>query len=180
MILEIEKAVKTLKSGGIIIYPSDTIWAIGCDATNQNTINKIYKIKNRSKSNPFICLMRDYEMINKYCYINNSIIDILEIQKTPTTIIFEKVKNLNTFPNTIGIRIPKDSFCSDLLKKFKKPIISTSVNISGKKFPNYFKDISESILNQVDFAVNLRREEKLDTASKIIKIKNNKIITIRS
>ena len=107
-------------------------------------------------------------------------IDILEIQKTPTTIIFEKVKNLNTFSNTIGIRIPKDSFCSDLLKKFKKPIISTSVNISGKKFPNYFKDISESILNQVDFAVNLRHEEKLDTASKIIKIKNNKIIIIRS
>jgi L-threonylcarbamoyladenylate synthase len=102
------------------------------------------------------------------------------MQKTPTTIIFEKVKNLNTFSDTIGIRIPKDSFCSDLLKKFKKPIISTSVNISGKKFPNYFKDISESILNQVDFAVNLRREEKLDTASKIIKIKNNKIITIRS
>ena len=180
MVSEIEKAVKTLKSGGIIIYPSDTIWAIGCDATNQNTINKIYKIKNRSKSNPFICLMSGYEMINKYCYINNSIIDILEIQKTPTTIIFEKVKNLNTFSNTIGIRIPKDSFCSGLLKKFKKPIISTSVNISGKKFPNYFKDISESILNQVDFAVNLRREEKLDTASKIIKIKNNKIITIRS
>ena len=67
MVSEIEKAVKTLKSGGIIIYPSDTIWAIGCDATNQNTINKIYKIKKRSKSNPFICLMSDYEMINKYC-----------------------------------------------------------------------------------------------------------------
>ena len=75
MVLEIEKAIKTLEKGGVIIYPSDTIWALGCDATNQNAINKIYKIKNRNKSIPFICLMRDYKMIQKYASINKSIIN---------------------------------------------------------------------------------------------------------
>ena len=181
MVLEIEKAVKFLKKGSIIIYPSDTIWAIGCDATNQSAINKIYKIKKRCKSMPFICLMSNYEMIEKYTYTNKSIINILEIQKEPTTIIYEKVKNLKTFSNSIGIRIPKDPFCNILIDRFKKPIISTSVNISGDQYPVYYKDINVSILKQIDYAVNLRRNERLDKASKIIKIKDdNSIITIRS
>lgn len=181
MVLEIEKTLKSLEKGGIVIYPSDTIWAIGCDATNQSAINKIYEIKNRDKSLPFICLMSNYEMIKKYSYINQSIINILEIQKEPTTIIYEKVKNIKTFSNSIGIRIPNDSFCNNLLNKFKKPIISSSVNLSGEDYPFYFKDINHSILKQVDYAVNLKRNEKLDKASKIIKIKNdNTIITIRS
>ena len=181
MVLEIEKAIKTLEKGGVIIYPSDTIWALGCDATNQNAINKIYKIKNRNKSIPFICLMRDYKMIQKYASINKSIINILKKFKEPTTVVYDKAQNLKTYSDSIGIRIPKESFCNNLLNKFKKPIISTSANKSGDVFPIYFKDINSSILEQVDFTVNLRTNEKLDKASKIIRIlKDNSIITLRS
>ena len=116
MVLEIEKAIKTLEKGGVIIYPSDTIWALGCDATNQNAINKIYKIKNRNKSIPFICLMRDYKMIQKYASINKSIINILKKFKEPTTVVYDKAQNLKTYSDSIGIRIPKESFCNNLLK----------------------------------------------------------------
>ena len=87
MVLEIEKAVKHLKKGGIIIYPSDTIWAIGCDATNQSSIDKIYKIKKRDKNLPFICLMNDYKMVEKYTNISKSLENIVKLQKEPTTII---------------------------------------------------------------------------------------------
>lgn len=178
---EIKKAVKILNAGGIIIYPSDTIWAIGCDATNENSVDKIYKIKNRHNSTPFICLMANYNMIKKYAYINQEIIDILEKIDEPTTVIYNDVKNLKTFSNSIGIRIPKDSFCYNLLSQFKKPIVSTSVNMSGDDFAVCFEDINKSILQEVDFAVNLRRNEKLVKASKIIKInKDNSITTIRS
>ena len=181
MVLEIEKTVKYLNNGGIIIYPSDTIWAIGCDATNQNSINRIYKLKKRCKSLPLICLMSNYKMIKKYTNINQSIIDVLSVLEKPTTVIYEKVKNLETYSDSIGIRIPKDPFCNNLLKEFKKPIISTSVNISGEKFPIYFKDINNTILEKVDYAVNLKRNQKLDKASKIIKInKDGSITTLRS
>jgi L-threonylcarbamoyladenylate synthase len=125
--------------------------------------------------------MANYNMIKKYAYINQEIIDILEKIDEPTTVIYNDVKNLKTFSNSIGIRIPKDSFCYNLLSQFKKPIVSTSVNMSGDDFAVCFEDINKSILQEVDFAVNLRRNEKLVKASKIIKInKDNSITTIRS
>tara|TARA_B100000902_G_scaffold6788_1_gene8782 strand:- start:7618 stop:8163 length:546 start_codon:yes stop_codon:yes gene_type:complete len=181
MVLEIKKAVKCLNNGGIIIYPSDTLWAIGCDATNQNSIDKIYKIKKRSKSMPFICLMNNYKMIEKYTNINQSTKDIINSQNGPTTVIYDEVKNLDTFSKSIAIRIPNDLFCQNLLNAFDRPIISTSVNISGDNYPFYFKEIDKVILDQVDYKVNLFINKKLDKASKIIKIKeDNSIIIIRS
>ena len=181
MVLEIEKAVKHLKKGGIIIYPSDTIWAIGCDATNQSSINKIYKLKKRDKNLPFICLMSDYKMVEKYTNISQSTKNIIELQKEPTTVIYDMVRNLETFDNSIAIRVPRDIFCNKLLNKFNKPIISTSVNFSGKKYTFYYNEISNSILEKVDYIVALRKNEKLNKASRIIKIKkDNSIITVRS
>ena len=181
MILEIEKAVKQLKKGGIIIYPSDTIWAIGCDATNQSSINKIYKIKKRNKNLPFICLMNDYKMVKKYTNLSKSVKNIIELQKEPTTVIYDNVRDLKTFDNSIAIRVPKDIFCNKLLNKFNKPIISTSVNISGKKYPIFYNEICNSIIEKVDYIVELKKNESLSKASKIIKIKNdNTIKTIRS
>jgi L-threonylcarbamoyladenylate synthase len=181
MVLEIKKAVKCLDNGGIILYPSDTLWAIGCDATNQSSIDKIYKIKKRNKSMPFICLMNNYKMVEKYTNINQSTRDIINSQKGPTTVIYDKVKNLETFSKSIGIRIPSDIFCQNLLNAFEKPIISTSVNISGDSYPFYFKEINKVILDQVDYKVNLYLDKKLDKASRIIKIReDNSIIIIRS
>lgn len=180
MILEIEKALECLNSGGILIYPSDTLWAIGCDATNTEAIDKIYKIKNRNRSMPFICLMNDFKMTNRYVKTSKEIKNYLKRSSNPTTVIYNDVKNLKAFPESIAIRIPKDKFCNNLIKKFDKPIISSSVNISGESFPFFFNDIKKEILDQADYKVSLRLNEKLDKPSIIIKMCDNSIITLRS
>ena len=110
MILETEKALECLNSGGILIYPSDTLWAIGCDATNTEAIDKIYKIKNRNPSMPFICLMNDFKMTNRYVKTSKEIKNYLKRSSNPTTVIYNDVKNLKAFPESIAIRIPKDKF----------------------------------------------------------------------
>ena len=145
MISEILKTVEYLKNGGIIIYPSDTIWAIGCDATNSKAINKIFKIKKRDSSSPLICLMNDYQMLNKYVNLTKKNKHFLELQKKPTTIIFNKVKELSFYKSSIAIRIPNDEFCQKLIKEFNKPITSTSVNITGDRFPECFDEINNDI-----------------------------------
>ena len=180
MISEILKTVQYLKNGGIIIYPSDTIWAIGCDATNSKAINKIFKIKKRDSSSPLICLMNDYQMLNKYVNLTKKNKHFLELQKKPTTIIFNKVKELNFYKNSIAVRIPNDEFCQKLIKEFKKPITSTSVNITGDRFPESFDEINNDILNQIDYPVNLRRNEKLKTPSQIIKLDGDSFKILRS
>ena len=180
MILETEKALECLNSGGILIYPSDTLWAIGCDATNTEAIDKIYKIKNRNRSMPFICLMNDFKMTNRYVTTSKEIKNYLKKNSNPTTVIYNDVKNLKAFPESIAIRIPKDKFCNNLIKKFDKPIISSSVNISGESFPFFFNDIKKEILDQADYKVSLRLNEKLDKPSIIIKMCDNSIITLRS
>ena len=180
MILETEKALECLNSGGILIYPSDTLWAIGCDATNTEAIDKIYKIKNRNRSMPFICLMNDFKMTNRYVKTSKEIKNYLKRSSNPTTVIYNDVKNLKAFPESIAIRIPKDKFCNNLIKKFDKPIISSSVNISGESFPFFFNDIKKEILDQADYKVSLRLNEKLDKPSIIIKMYDNSIITLRS
>jgi len=120
-------------------------------------------------------------MIEKYTNINQSTKDIINSQKGPTTVIYDEVKNIETFSKSIAIRIPNDIFCQNLLNTFDKPIISTSVNMSGDSYPFYFKEIDKVILNQVDYKVNLYIDKKLDKASKIIKIReDNSIKTIRS
>lgn len=180
MILETEKALECLNSGGILIYPSDTLWAIGCDATNTEAIDKIYKIKNRNRSMPFICLMNGFKMTNRYVKTSKEIKNYLKRSSNPTTVIYNDVKNLKAFPESIAIRIPKDKFCNNLIKKFDKPIISSSVNISGESFPFFFNDIKKEILDQADYKVSLRLNEKLDKPSIIIKMCDNSIITLRS
>ena len=180
MILETEKALECLNSGGILIYPSDTLWAIGCDATNTEAIDKIYKIKNRNRSMPFICLMNDFKMTNRYVKTSKEIKNYLKKSSNPTTVIYNDVKNLKAFPESIAIRIPKDKFCNNLIRKFDKPIISSSVNISGESFPFFFNDIKKEILDQADYKVSLRLNEKLDKPSIIIKMCDNSIITLRS
>ena len=179
MILEIEKAVKHLKKGGIIIYPSDTIWAMGCDATNQSSINKIYKIKKRDKDLPFICLMNDFKMVKKYTNLSKSVKNIIELQKEPTTVIYNNVRNLKTFDNSIAIRVPKDIFCNKLLNKFNKPIISTSVNISGKKYPIFYNEICNSIIEKVDYIVyedEFPYSEKSKKIRKLLNMNNYELI----
>ena len=169
----IEEAVKTIRNGGVILYPTDTIWGLGCDATNPIAVKKVYGIKQREESKALITLVSDKEMLYRYTnYIPN-----FNITEEPTTVIYPNVvglsKNLLPEDGSAAIRIPKDLFCIQLIQTFGKAIVSTSANISGKKSPKQFLDISKHIKNNVDYIVNLRKNEKMEKPSSIIKLEEN-------
>ncbi|MBN2174237.1 MAG: threonylcarbamoyl-AMP synthase [Bacteroidales bacterium] len=176
---DIKKAVEVLKSGGIILYPTDTIWGLGCDATSARAVQKIYKIKQRSGNTPLLVLLEDEKKIGKYVMKVPDIIgDLLKSIDSPTTIIYPNAKNLakNVLADdgSIGIRIVRDEFCQKLLKEFDKPLVSTSANLTGEKAPVTFRDISNAIKEKVDYIVESNRQEVHKTkASTIIKMKDN-------
>ena len=180
MIDEIFKVIKVLKNGGTILYPTDTIWGIGCDATNEQAVSKIFDIKKRIESKALISLVEDKNHLLK---ITNKVPEEAE-RKKPTTIIYNNISNLasnlKAQDGSAAVRIVQDNFCQKLIKKFKKPIISTSANISGKNSPTQFSEISEEIKNNVDYIVNLRKNEIMNISSSIIKInKDGSIQRIR-
>lgn len=180
---EINNALKILKQGGIILYPTDTIWGIGCDATNFDAIEKIYKLKQRNESKSLICLVSDLKMLNYYIQnIPETAYDILKYANKPTTIIYDEPvrvsKNLIANDNTLAIRIVNDGFCNLLIKRLQKPIVSTSANISGQTTPKSFVKIDEQILKGVDYVVNLQHEKNEAKPSSIIKLGNDGSVTI--
>lgn len=154
----INQAAKVLNDGGIILYPTDTIWGIGCDATNPQAVARVYALKQRTDSKSMIVLIDSIGRIASYVADAPDIAyDLMELSDTPLTIVFEKAKNLA--PNavapdgSIAIRVVQHDFCQRLIGKLRKPIISTSANISGKPFPKSFEEIDEAIKNGVDFVV---------------------------
>jgi L-threonylcarbamoyladenylate synthase len=173
---DIKKALEVLKSGGIILYPTDTIWGIGCDATNEKAVEKIYKIKKREDSKSMLVLMENPALLERYVTEVPEIAwDLIEIATTPLTIIFSKAKNLAknliAEDGSIGIRFTKEAFSSQLLQRFRRPLVSTSANISGEKSPAYFNEISEEIRNQVDYVVEYRQDDHTPSQpSSIIKL----------
>ncbi len=173
---DIKKALEVLKSGGIILYPTDTIWGIGCDATNEKAVEKIYKIKKREDSKSMLVLMENPALLERYVTEVPEIAwDLIEIATTPLTIIFSKAKNLAknliAEDGSIGIRFTKEAFSSQLLQRFRRPLVSTSANISGEKSPAYFDEISEEIRNQVDYVVEYRQDDHTPSQpSSIIKL----------
>ena len=172
---EIKKAVKVLKDGGIIVYPTDTIWGIGCDATNAKAIKRIYQLKKRKEKKTFIVLVSDENQITDYVDDVPEIAwDLLKSYDRPLTIIYNNAKNLakNLIreDNTIAMRVTRDEFSKRLIEDFGKPIVSTSANISGQKTPANFFEISEEILKGVDYVVNLHQSNKNKNPSTIIKI----------
>ena len=175
---ELNNTIKTLKQGGIILYPTDTVWGLGCDATNFAAVEKLFKFKNREDQKTMICLVSDFKMLNYHVEeIPEAAYSILEHAADPTTIVYDKplrvTENLIAADNTLAIRMVKVGFCADLLKRFKKPIVSTSANISGKPTPKTFQEIDEYILKGVDYVVNLERTKKACKPSSIIKLSNN-------
>nr|AOE07066.1 translation factor Sua5 [uncultured bacterium] len=178
MIKELNSSLKILKNGQTLLYPTDTVWGIGCDATNFNAVQKIYKIKQREDSKTMICLVKDLKMLSQFIEeIPEAAKNILKYAQKPTTIIYDLPKhmaqNLIANDNTIGIRIVKDEFCFNLIKLLKKPIVSTSANVSGKPTPKSFKEIETEIIKGVDYVVNLKRESLGGSASSIIKLSQN-------
>lgn len=178
MIEEINKAFDQLQSGNTILYPTDTVWGLGCDATNSEAVAKIYQLKNREESKALICLVSDIRMLERYISIIPAVAyQLLEATDKPTTIIYDNpvgiAKNLVATDNTLAIRIPNDEFCQKLIRKFKRPIVSTSANISGQPTPKSYNEISEKILKDVDYIVNLKDDKKSVNPSTIIHLKSN-------
>ena len=175
---EINKALKTLKEGGLILYPTDTVWGIGCDATNSKAVEQVFKLKQRHDSKALICLVADDRMLKKYVKkIPEVAFDVLDVSEDPITIIYDDAqnlaKNLIAEDNTIAIRIPNDDFCFQLLRRFNGAIVSTSANISGMPTPKSFKEISQEVLKGVDYVVNLHHEKISNKPSSIIKLTND-------
>jgi L-threonylcarbamoyladenylate synthase len=183
---DIKQALDILRKGGIILYPTDTIWGIGCDATNAEAVQKIYQLKQRKESKSMLVLVDVPGRIERYIESVPEIAwQLIEVNDQPMTIIYPGAKNLA--PNlvsgdgTIGIRVANDEFCRRLITRFNKPIVSTSANITGKPTPASFSEISDEIKNGVDYIVGWRQNDHTrQPASQIIKIGvNGEIEVIR-
>jgi len=182
---ELSSALERLKKGQLILYPTDTVWGVGCDATNSDAVAKIYQLKNREESKSLVVLASSLEMLSEYIdEISKKVLEILSTTKKSTTIIYSNPKGLahNTIAadNTIAIRIPKHKFCVQLIKALGKPIVSTSANISGDATPKSFSEISQPILDGVDYVVNLEREKITQKSSTILKVNGDAIEVIRA
>ena len=181
---QINVATEILEQGGIILYPTDTIWGIGCDATNEEAVKRIYKLKKRSDSKSLIVLVdNDLRLQRTVAEVPEVAWDIMDYSKKPVTIIYDKPKGIAKSAvnndDSLGIRVVKDTFCKKLISKLNKPIISTSANISGEKQANCFAEISEEIKNSVDHIVNLRQDEiETKQSSTIIKLDPSGLIKI--
>lgn len=183
---DIANSLACLLSGGIILYPTDTIWGVGCDATNANAIQKIYQLKKREEKKSLIILVDDEKMVHDFVlYPSQNILDFISSATKPTTAIFNNAMNLPlnliNEDGSIAIRITKDEFCKQLIQKLKKPLVSTSANISGEKYPQNFDEISNEIKKGVDYIVQHRQNDFSKKApSSIIRLdSNNEIKFIR-
>jgi L-threonylcarbamoyladenylate synthase len=176
--------LNVLIKGGVILYPTDTIWGLGCDATNQDAIEKIYKIKKRRESKSLIILVNGFTMLERYVRnIPDAAATILDVTDKPMTIIYPEGKNLAPGvceeDGSVGIRICDDDFCNELITRFRKPIISTSANYSDTPSPSNFSEIEDEILRSADYVVRYRQTDiNKKTPSSIIKIDDNGVIKI--
>ena len=183
---DIKKACEVMNKGGVILYPTDTIWGIGCDATNEEAVKRVYEIKKRADSKAMLVLVDNAVKID--FYVNQApevAFDLIEFSTKPLTIIYDDAKNLA--PNliaedgSIGIRVTSEEFSNQLCFRFRKAIVSTSANVSGEPSPASFADISEEIKQAVDYIVQSRQDEKTSSkSSSIIKLgKGGQVKVIR-
>lgn len=181
---EISKTLKVLNEGGLILYPTDTIWGIGCDATNSEAVKKIYDLKKRMDSKSMLVLVDNDETLNRYVDdIPEVAFELIEATDRPLTIIYDHpvgvAPNLLAEDGSLGIRIIEDPFCRELCRRLRKPLVSTSANISGQKSPSNFSQISEEIKNGVDYVVEYRQnEQSASKPSNIIKLSDGGVIKI--
>ena len=181
----LDQSIEVLLNSQIILYPTDTVWGLGCDATSIDAVAKIFKLKNRVESKSLVVLVSSIEMLHTYVgAVPQKAIDIISTTKKPTTIIYSNPKGLAAnaiaLDNTIAIRIPSHDYCLDIINKLGKPIISTSANISGESTPKSFSEISLPILEGVDYVVNLEQDKITDKSSTILKLVGNTIEVIRA
>ena len=180
---EIHKAFEVIQNGGIILYPTDTVWGIGCDATNVEAVAKIYALKKRAETQSMIVLINGEKMMyNIFKEIPEVAWQIMDLSENPTTIILDNPRNVAAniiaTDKSLGIRVVKEPFCYKLLERMKKPLVSTSANISGQPTPIAFKDISQEIIKGVDYVVNLHQDRIAGKPSTIIKLTNDSQVKV--
>jgi L-threonylcarbamoyladenylate synthase len=181
---DIKESLLTLRNGGIILYPTDTIWGLGCDATNSSAVEKIFRIKSRSSVMSLLILVSNEQMLDRYVTsVPDIAYELISVTDTPLTIIYPGGKNLADGvcreDGSVGIRISHDEFCRELINRFRKPIVSTSANFSGQPSPAYFDDIDKDLICKVDYSVKYRQDDRRKhSASPVIKIDNDGSIRI--
>ena len=176
MIEDIKKACEVLSAGGIILYPTDTIWGIGCDATNEKAVQRVYELKRRSDNKAMLVLLDSDAKLDRYVSeVPDIAWDLIRLADKPLTIIYSNAKNLA--PNllaedgSVGIRVTNEEFSQKLCERFRRPLVSTSANVSGEPSPANFGEISETIKKGVDYIVGYRQEDKTPAEpSHIIKL----------
>lgn len=172
----LNKTIEVLRNGGVILYPTDTIWGLGCDPTNEEAVKKIYEIKRRNEKQSFLILADSMNMVERYVEeVPDIAYDLVEVSDKPVTLIYPKAKglanNVIAEDGSIGIRVTNDIFCEKLLQRFRKPIVSTSANINCEPFPESFDDIAQSIKDEVDYIVDPELKVKTENIpSSIIKL----------
>jgi L-threonylcarbamoyladenylate synthase len=181
---DIKDCLNTLRNGGIILYPTDTIWGLGCDATNASSVEKIFRIKERDSNKSLTILVDGTQMADRYVReVPEIISELASVSDTPLTIIYPEGKNLApgvcSEDGSVGIRICLDQFCNELISRFRKPIVSTSANFSGKPAPENFDEIDKSVIDAVDYVVKYRQDDRRkQSASPVIKVELNGTIKI--
>lgn len=161
---DIKAALEVLQKGGVILYPTDTIWGLGCDACNEEAVKRVYAIKNRVDSKSMLVLMENAALLERYVdEVPEIAYDLIELSEKPMTIIYDGArglaKNLVAEDGSIGIRITTETFSSELIRRFKRPIVSTSANVSGRPSPANFSEIEQEIIDAVDYVVKYRQDD---------------------
>ena len=181
---EIKKACDVMAKGGVILYPTDTIWGIGCDATNDEAVKKVFEIKQRADSKALIVLVDNPVKIDFYADDVPEITkELVEVANKPLTIVYPRGKNLSSLllseDKSVGIRVTNEEFSKKLCFKFRKAIVSTSANISGEVAPANFSEVTDYIINSVDYVVNFRQDDfSKPAASSVIKVDDGGVIKI--
>jgi L-threonylcarbamoyladenylate synthase len=162
---QISDIIRVLEVGGTMLYPTDTIWGIGCDATNEVAVQKIYDLKQRHKGKGFVILVSDIAMLRAHVrHVHPRIDTLLAYHTRPLTVVYDKSKNLPTNvlapDGSIAVRVTNDPFCRELISTFGKPLVATSANVSDKGFPHHFGEISSEIIEGVDYVVKYRQSDK--------------------
>jgi len=182
---DIEPCLRVLREGGLILYPTDTVWGIGCDATNEEAVQKIYALKKRPDEKAMIVLVADERDVLQFTAAPDlAVFDYLQTCEKPTTVIYEGAigfaSSLVGADGSIGIRICNDAFCKHLIRRFRKPLVSTSANISGSPAPRIYGEIAEEIRQAVDYIVNYRQDDTvLRAPSSVIKWENGRVVVLR-
>lgn len=170
---EIANAVKLLQDGSVILYPTDTIWGLGCAMDSEEAVERIFRIKQRPRTSPLILLVSSFAMLRKYVnYIHPRLENLLEVHSQPLTVIYDKTKNIPHYllndQKSIAIRIVQDPYTQELIEVLGLPITSTSANITGHPFPKYFGEVSSEIIQQVDFISTYMRESREERQPSVI------------